>query len=212
MVKSYIGAEFMPYMRSMIKDVGDERVLVIECLRSTQPTFFARDKDESFFVRMTNTTQALKASESVAYIGQHFSVAPQPVVTASASQLEPDPQSADSNEPNVADSTLAAWVSELMDRHVIRTAVIYFVVAWALTESGTMVAETLSAPAWVSKALVIAFIAGFPLAVMLSWIYDIRTTDETAPALFGNRRRTNWLVGILALLSTATITLYTLHG
>jgi len=73
LVNSYIGPEFTPYMRSMIEDVGGKRVLVVECLPSTKPAFFTRDNEESFFVRMTNTTQALKASESVAYIQEHFS-------------------------------------------------------------------------------------------------------------------------------------------
>ena len=73
LVKSYIGAEFIPFMRSTIKSVGEQRVLVIECLPATKPAFLSRDNDESFFVRMSNTTQALKASETVAYIGEHFS-------------------------------------------------------------------------------------------------------------------------------------------
>ena len=59
-------------MRSIIKNVGDQRVLVIECLPATKPAFLNRNNDESFFVRMSNTTQPLKASESLAYIGEHF--------------------------------------------------------------------------------------------------------------------------------------------
>ena len=51
-------------------------LLVVECLPSATPVFFDRDNEECFFVRMGNTTQALKPSEVLAYIGQHFPGAP----------------------------------------------------------------------------------------------------------------------------------------
>jgi len=47
-------------------------VLVVECLPATSPVFLSRDNEESFFVRMSNTTQALKPSEMLAYVDEHF--------------------------------------------------------------------------------------------------------------------------------------------
>jgi len=202
LVKSYIGAEFIPYMRSIIEDVGNKRVLVVECLPSTKPAFVTRDNEESFFVRMTNTTQALKASESVAYIGEHFSERREPKAP------EPLPPAGHESE----DGTLAAWMRELMKRHVIRTAVIYFSTAWALTASGTMIARSLRAPEWVMEALAIGFVAGLPVVVLLSWVYDIRATDQESAASSLNRKRTYWLVAALVLLSAVIITLYSLYG
>jgi len=202
LVKSYIGAEFMPYMRSIIEDVGNKRVLVVECLPSTKPAFVTRDNEESFFVRMTNTTQALKASESVAYIGEHFSERREP---QAREPLQPARHGAE-------DGTLAGWMGELMKRHVIRTAAIYFSIAWALTASGIMIARTMRAPEWVGQALVIAFVAGFPAIVLMSWVYDIRATDKKRPASSLNRKRTYWLVAALVLLSAVIITLYSLYG
>jgi CheY-like chemotaxis protein len=216
LVKSYLGAEFMPYMRSMIKSVADQRLLVVECLPSTKPVFFARDNEESFFVRMTNSTQALKASESVSYIEEHFAKRQQaesgpddkPADAAGVSAASEPGAEKDANSGQKADSTLAGWFNELMQRHVIRTSVIYFVVAWALTESGTMIAETLNAPAWVQIVIVLVFVAGFPIVVLLSWLYDIKATQEETPASALNRRRTLWLVGILSLAAIVTIASY----
>jgi len=178
LVKSYLGAEFIPYMRSIIKSIDDQRVLVVECLPSTKPVFFTRDNDESFFVRMSNSTQALKASESVAYIGQHYTGNDTQVTET---RLAPPGESGPSTTREVKDredSSVVGWINELMKRHVIRTAVIYFVVAWALTESGTMIAETLDAPDWVRKALALGFVGGFPVVILLSWLYDIRVMRE----------------------------------
>jgi hypothetical protein len=95
-----------------------------------------------------------------------------------------------------------------MQRHVIRTAVIYFVVAWALTESGTMVAETLEAPAWVTRALVYLFVGGFPLSIILSWFYDIRITrdNQDQAALKGKRKFLP--VAVLTLLTIAVFIVY----
>ncbi len=221
LVKSYLGAEYIPYMRSIIKNAGDQRVLVVECLPSTKPAFFKRDNDESFFVRMSNTTQALKASESVAYIGEHFAPGKKADSTAAKNASlppndEPASKSGDAAErrpeKDPEDSSLSGWINELMKRQVIRTAVIYFVVAWALTESGTMVAETLDAPGWVRRAIAYSFIGGFPIVVLLSWLFDIRVMRERTRASSLSRKRTLWLVGILAFLSAVIITLFTLYG
>jgi hypothetical protein len=222
LVKSYLGAEFIPYMRSMINSVGEQRVLVVECLPSSKPVFFKRDNDESFFVRMTNTTQALKTSESLAYIDEHFQdKQPQAVLekqqevqasNGNGSETVNTDTTRRSGHGSHANASLGGWVDELMKRHVIRTAVIYFIVAWALTESGSMVAETLEAPGWVVRFLVLGFVAGFPIAILLSWLYDIRFTKEkpTAPGLSKSRAVKLFLV--LVLLSIITIMAYLRFG
>ena len=216
LVKSYLGAEFIPYMRSTFESIGDKRVLVVECLPSKKPVFFRRDNDESFFVRMTNTTQALKTSESLAYIGEHFSSREsqtshqvdrgvQAHVEMGAPTEEGKDRSLDQNSEAHTNSFLGKWVDELMKRHVIRSAVIYFIFAWALAESGTMVAETLDAPYWVNLLIVILFVSGFPVAVFLSWIYDIKIMrDHSAPPSNSSRRAT-WLIVIFCLLLAVAV-------
>jgi len=72
LIKAYLGTGCMRCIRSAVHDVSDLRLLVVECLPATSPVFFNRDNEECFFVRMGNTTQALKPSEILAYIAQHF--------------------------------------------------------------------------------------------------------------------------------------------
>ncbi len=72
LIKAYLGAEFLRCIRSMVHELGGQRVLVVECLPATSPVFFNRDNEESFFVRMSNTTQALTPSEVLAYVDEHF--------------------------------------------------------------------------------------------------------------------------------------------
>ena len=72
LIKAHLGAEFLRCIRSMVHDLGGQRVLVVECLPGTSPVFLNRDNQESFFVRMSNTTQDLKPSEVLAYVDEHF--------------------------------------------------------------------------------------------------------------------------------------------
>jgi len=72
LLKAYLGAGCMRFVRSTVHDVSGQRLLLVECLPSASPIFFNRDNEECFFVRMGNTTQALKPSEVLAHIGQHF--------------------------------------------------------------------------------------------------------------------------------------------
>lgn len=66
--KGHLGVEFSPFVRAMIQDCGGVRILVIQCLRASQPVFFRRENDECFFVRAGNGTQQLKPSEVLAYL------------------------------------------------------------------------------------------------------------------------------------------------
>ena len=72
LLKNSLGTESVPSIRSTVHTVSGERVLVVECLPAAAPVFMRRDDDESFYVRLTNSTQALKPSEVLAYIGRRF--------------------------------------------------------------------------------------------------------------------------------------------
>ena len=46
--------------------------MVVECLAATKAVFLVRDKEEKFYIRMTNSTQALSTREVIAYLEQRF--------------------------------------------------------------------------------------------------------------------------------------------
>lgn len=72
LIKAYLGAGCMRFIRSTVHDASNSRILLVECLPAASPVFFNRDNIEFFFVRLGNTTQPLKPSEILAYIGQYF--------------------------------------------------------------------------------------------------------------------------------------------
>jgi TolB-like protein len=75
------------------------------------------------------------------------------------------------------------FLTELKRRNVYRAAVAYGVVAWFLTQLTTQVFPFFEIPNSAVRFVVIALAAGFPIAMLLSWLYEftpegvVRTED-----------------------------------
>ena len=63
--------------------------------------------------------------------------------------------------------------SELKRRKVLRVGVLYLVIAWTLVQVAETVWEPLEFPPHTLTLLIWAAAAGFPVALVLGWIYDI---------------------------------------
>lgn len=102
------------------------------------------------------------------------------------------------------------FIRELRRREVFRTAGLYIGVCWILIEAASVLLPTFDAPPWIMRAIVIAAIVGFPITVMLAWIFDLtergiqmqaEATDAVVPAIGG--RKMDFIV--IGLLSVALI-------
>jgi TolB-like protein len=75
------------------------------------------------------------------------------------------------------------FLTELKRRNVYRAAVAYGVVAWFLTQLTTQVLPLFEIPNSAMRFVVIALAVGFPIAMLLSWLYEftpegfVRTED-----------------------------------
>ncbi|HJX25823.1 MAG TPA: hypothetical protein VJ252_06680, partial [Chthoniobacterales bacterium] len=65
------------------------------------------------------------------------------------------------------------FFAELKRRNVYKVAVAYAVVSWLLIQAASILLPTFEAPAWVMKVLVLVIIFGFPVALILSWAFEI---------------------------------------
>ena len=76
--------------------------------------------------------------------------------------------------------------AELKRRNVFRVAALYAVVAWVLIQIGEATFEPLGLPDGSQRLLIILLGLGFPVAVVLAWIFDltpegiVRTPDDPA--------------------------------
>jgi TolB-like protein/tetratricopeptide (TPR) repeat protein len=75
-------------------------------------------------------------------------------------------------EPGVAKGALSLW-EELKRRNVFRVGVAYTVVAWLLIQVADVILSTFDSPRWVMQTLVLLLILGFPIALVLAWVYEL---------------------------------------
>src|SRR6266511_3130707 len=79
------------------------------------------------------------------------------------------------------------FLTELKRRNVYRAAVAYGVVAWFLTQLTTQVFPFFEIPNSAVRFVVIGLAIGFPIAMLLSWLYEITPegivrTEDLQPA------------------------------
>ena len=66
-----------------------------------------------------------------------------------------------------------SFFAELKRRNVYKVAVAYAVAAWLLIQAASIFLPAFDAPPWTMKACIIAVLLGFPVALALSWAFEI---------------------------------------
>ncbi len=64
-------------------------------------------------------------------------------------------------------------IAELKRRNVFRVGVAYAIVAWLLLEVASVVLPALNVPNWALSFLVFLVAAGFPLALIVAWAFEM---------------------------------------
>jgi TolB-like protein len=66
-----------------------------------------------------------------------------------------------------------AFLAELKRRRVGKVAVTYGAIAWAVTEASSVGLPALRLPEWTGTFVVVFLLVGFPVAMVLAWIFDV---------------------------------------
>ncbi len=93
--------------------------------------------------------------------------------------------------------------AELRRREVYPVIVAYAVVGWLLLQIGEVTFDPLGLPGWVMTTLIVGVIAGFPVAFLLAWVYDITPTGirrDRGPADTANADADRPSVAVLPFL------------
>ncbi len=64
-------------------------------------------------------------------------------------------------------------ITELKRRNVFRVGVAYAIVAWLLIEVASVILPALHLPDWALTLLVVFVVAGFPLALIVAWAFEM---------------------------------------
>ncbi len=102
---------------------------------------------------------------------------------------------------------MSRFFRELRRREVFRTAGLYVGVCWILIEVASVILPTFDAPAWVMRAIIIVTVVGFPVCLVLAWVYDVGDhgiavqadpTDTIIPPV-GSRKMDFLVIGVLSV-------------
>src|SRR5213078_3674252 len=105
------------------------------------------------------------------------------------------------------------FFSELKRRNVYKVAVAYAVAAWLLIQAASIFFPAFDAPPWVMKIFIIVIIFGFPVALILSWAFEItpegiKLESEIEPNKSVTRRTGRKIVAVTIALAVVAAGLF----
>jgi len=112
------------------------------------------------------------------------------------------------------------FIRELRRREVFRSAGLYVGVAWILIEVSSVLFDAFGAPDWALQAVIILAVIGFPVTLVLAWIYDVSETGihvqadptDTIVVPFGGRRMDFAVIGVLIVALAFSVYLNVISG
>ena len=101
---------------------------------------------------------------------------------------------------------MGKFFQELRRRNVVRVVGAYLIVGWVLMQIATALEESLNLPEWFDGVVVSLLIVGLPVAIIVSWVFDltadgvVRTEDSTGGSA---NRKLNYLIGAALIVAGA---------
>jgi TolB-like protein len=87
---------------------------------------------------------------------------------------------------------MSGFFEELQRRKVYRVAAAYIIAAGFIIQIGSAVFPAWELPNWTLRLVVVLLLAGFPVALILAWAYDVTPQGiQATPASPGTHRRRN---------------------
>jgi serine/threonine protein kinase/DNA-binding SARP family transcriptional activator len=125
-----------------------------------------------------------------------------------ASQV-PDPVPAPQPDPPIRKTPLQAFLEELKQREVYKVALVYVGIAAVLVQTQPIF-EVLRMPVWSFPLLVSLVLGGFPIALIMAWMFDstkagIRRTPTTGTKQYRAALRAFQIAGLAISVLLATI-------
>ena len=103
-----------------------------------------------------------------------------------------------------------SFFGELKRRNVYKVAVAYAIVGWLLVQVATQVFPFFEIPNWAVRLVVLAIVIGFPIALVISWAFELtpeglKRTEDVDLAAQTQQKSHAWIYVVIvgALLSTA---------
>jgi adenylate cyclase len=96
--------------------------------------------------------------------------------------------------------------AELKRRRVFRVAAVYAAIAWLVVEVSDTVLPRLELPDWTVTLVLVLVLAGFPVALVLAWAFDITPTGVArTPPVERSEPGRRWQAGRIAIVGAVAI-------
>ncbi|MEO8159840.1 MAG: hypothetical protein ABI588_00365 [Arenimonas sp.] len=96
-------------------------------------------------------------------------------------------------------------LAELKRRNVVKVGAAYLLVAWLVVQAASIGFPAFDAPPWALRVFILVLLLGFPIAVVMAWMFEITPEGmklDAAPS--GNKR----MIGIAAVLAVLALAWY----
>jgi TolB-like protein len=94
------------------------------------------------------------------------------------------------------------FFAELKRRNVYKVAAAYAVIGWLLVQVATQVFPFFDIPNWAVRLVVLAIVAGFPVALVIAWAFELtpqglKRTEDVDLAAQGQRKSHAWIYVVI---------------
>ena len=96
---------------------------------------------------------------------------------------------------------MKSFIQELQERKVVRTTIGYSVVAFIIMQLVEIIFPIFEFPNWTSKFIIILLFLGFPIVIVLSWIFDVENKKIKKSPQSNNV----YLLTVIVLLATCLL-------
>ena len=87
-------------------------------------------------------------------------------------------------------------INDLKERKVIRTAISYAVVAFVIMQIMEIVFPAFDFPQWTQQFVIILLFLGFPIAIVISWIFDKNPDGISKTSSNPKQKSLTWKIGL----------------
>ena len=94
-------------------------------------------------------------------------------------------------------------IEELKRRKVFKVGAAYLVVAWLAVQAVSIAFPAFEAPPWALRVFILLCLLGFPLALVMAWIFDVTPEGVKVDASRPGNKRVFATAAVLAALALA---------
>ena len=94
-------------------------------------------------------------------------------------------------------------ITELKRRNVVKVGAAYLLVAWLVVQAASIGFPAFDAPPWALRVFILVLLLGFPIAVVMAWMFEMTPQGLKVEAAPSGNKRIFGIAVVLALLAIA---------